>query len=144
MSQQTLPDSVLSSDAPLKDPATAIWLSAALPGAGQVYNESYWKSAIILPAFSYFLIQAIQYDLDLTDLRNAANPDPSAIEVARDNRSLNIWRTVGVYIINLLDAYIGAYLFGFDDLMTAEGKQAYRISPQIRSDRFSVQLSINF
>ena len=37
-----------------KSPTTAVLLSAVLPGAGQFYNESYWKIPIIGGLVGYF------------------------------------------------------------------------------------------
>ena len=33
------------------DPIKAVWLGAIFPGAGQIYNRSYWKLPIVYSAF---------------------------------------------------------------------------------------------
>ncbi len=34
----------------LPNPRTALWLSALLPGAGQIYNRAYWKAPVVWSA----------------------------------------------------------------------------------------------
>jgi hypothetical protein len=169
-------DSLLT-DKPLKDPSKAIYLSLALPGAGQVYNESYWKTALVLPTFAYFLFTAIDEDdkmwaarsqiatvkNDLAPLSALENPsDAQSAEIAslnteldklrsrsrsaKENRSVAIWRTGLVYLINVLDAYIGAYLFGFDELI-AEPKgeaQSFQFNTVAEPKALSFQFQYNF
>lgn len=168
-------DSLLT-DTPLKDPKTAIWLSLAMPGAGQAYNESYWKTALILPAFTYFIYRAVDQDdlmwnkraeadrysdqvsalegkdnrseeedaelASLTNLLADAKDDASS---AKEQRSLAIWRTGLVYLINVLDAYIGAYLFGFDELIKEPTKQSkFRMNTVAEPTQVSLNFQYNF
>ena len=140
--QESLPDSLLR-DQPIKDPSTAIYMSLALPGAGQFYNESYTKSAIYFSSFAIFTYQSFFYDKLHTDVKYYAESTTpiskvdseflmidtdgntvkniNKIQTKRDDsirkRNRAIWRGLGVYLLNVLDAYSGAYLFRFDDLM---------------------------
>lgn len=170
----TAHDSLLT-DKPLKDPSTATWLSLVLPGAGQVYNESYWKTALIVPAFAYFLHRAVDQDdrmwaaradisarnSELAALQAIENPtDEQTAEIAsltdtlnklrstsrdaKEERSLAIWRTGLVYLINVLDAYIGAYLFGFDELLGEPSAEPQQFRFHTIAEPQAVQLQFQF
>ncbi|MBL0107256.1 MAG: hypothetical protein IPP52_08230 [Ignavibacteria bacterium] len=43
-----------------KDPWKAVLYSALLPGAGQVYNKSYWKVPVIAGLGGYFVYEYIR------------------------------------------------------------------------------------
>lgn len=140
-SQESLADSLLR-DEPIKDPSTAIYLSLVTPGAGQFYNESYTKSAIYFTSFAVFTYQSFFYNTLHSDVKKYAQAtsisqvhsdylmldsdgntvkNTDKIQTERDDsirkRNRAIWRGLGVYLLNVLDAYSGAYLFRFDDLM---------------------------
>ena len=57
--KNTVAGSVLDTAKSNHSPKTAGWMSAALPGLGQVYNKKYWKAPVIYVAFgtiTYFLV----------------------------------------------------------------------------------------
>jgi hypothetical protein len=117
-------------------PTKAALYSAVLPGLGQVYNRKYWKVPILYGggAFVYYLID--QFNSNYNELSNAyeaalnnqlgeyekferyINYTPDQIKAARDinrrYRDLNIIIMVGVYLVNVIDATVDAYLFNFD------------------------------
>jgi len=117
-------------------PTKAALYSAVLPGLGQVYNRKYWKVPILYGggAFVYYLID--QFNNNYNELSNAyeaalnnqlgeyerferyVNYTPDQIKAARDinrrYRDLNIIIMVGVYLVNVIDATVDAYLFNFD------------------------------
>jgi hypothetical protein len=109
-----------------KSPMLALGLSAILPGAGQIYNEQWWKVPILyamLGGFGYgAYIQNERYQDARKNLTIATiQHDPG--EVSRWTRSRNFYRDdrdkffiyMGLaYIANLIDAYISAHLFDFD------------------------------
>jgi hypothetical protein len=109
-----------------KDPWLAIGLSAALPGAGQVYNEQIWKAPIIFAAFGGCIYGALlqnhrmQYTQDSIDNQICrgeyalADRYTSVRDFYRDDRDKFYIYAGLVYIANLLDAYISAHLFDFD------------------------------
>ena len=100
--------SKLFSDTPLKSPWGAVARSAMLPGWGQVYNESYIKSAI---AFSLCAIFA--RNVYIHNKRYKENPGP----VERDRRSANAWYLGLTYAVGMMDAFVDAYLYRFNDMM---------------------------
>lgn len=113
-------------DSDLRSPAVALALSAVLPGAGQIYNGSYWKVPIILGFagyFTYAIVLLNDYYLDyrqrfrdsITDENPMGNRQLRLIrDWYRDQRDRFGWYMGFLYIINLLDAYVEATLTGFD------------------------------
>ncbi|MBK8551940.1 MAG: hypothetical protein IPL53_13070 [Ignavibacteria bacterium] len=109
-----------------KSPWKAVALSAVLPGAGQFYNESYWKIPVIAGLGGYFVYEWIQNNnqyLDYKELyQNSQTPEnptgnlqlQSLREFYRDQRDNFIIYSLILYVVNLLDAYVDAQLFDFD------------------------------
>lgn len=53
----------LTQEKKARSPFVASWLSAAIPGAGQVYNRKYWKAPIVWGGFiGLFLVHDFQSD----------------------------------------------------------------------------------
>jgi hypothetical protein len=108
-----------------KNPLVAVLLSAALPGAGQFYNQSYWKIPIIDGFVGYFVYEYIREDKNFRDYRDqyAASQTPqfpegddnlkTLREFYRSQRNNFTWYFLIVYFINLVDAYVDAHLFDF-------------------------------
>ncbi len=109
-----------------KSPWRAVAYSAVLPGAGQFYNESYWKIPVIAGLGGYFVYEWIQNNnlyLDYKEMyANSQTPqNPSGNlqlqglrEFYRDQRDNFIIYSLILYVVNLLDAYVDAQLFDFD------------------------------
>lgn len=114
-----------------KSPTKAALLSAAMPGLGQVYNNKYWKIPILYAggAFVYYLYDF--YSENYNDYNNAYAAflngkieqynglrSEEEFKAARDfyrrYRDLNAIIMVGVYLVNIVDATVDAYLFNFD------------------------------
>jgi hypothetical protein len=112
-----------------KSPLEAVLLSAAIPGAGQVYLGQTWKLPILyglIGGFAYgVFIQNLRYhqQIDSVNIENAkmtnadsiiANEHVGAREFYRDDRD-KWWIYLGItYIAQILDAYIAANLYDFD------------------------------
>jgi hypothetical protein len=110
---------------PTKDAGTAMLLSAILPGAGQAYNESYWKVPVVVGLGGYFLVEFFDNNSkyrDYSDMYEASldttpGGDPDLLtyrEFYRDQRDTFAWYFLILYAVNILDAYVDASLFDFD------------------------------
>jgi hypothetical protein len=108
-----------------KSPALAAGLSALLPGAGQVYNESYLKVPIVAGIGGYFIYQILhnnklygdyrgQYSRSLQTTSGGDAELLSLREFYHDERDRFGWYFLILYALNVLDAYVDASLFGFD------------------------------
>lgn len=83
-----------AADPPRKSPTRAVVFSL-IPGGGQLYNNQYIKAGIL---FGGALVLGIGRQL----------------ATERDTRDNLSWYLVGLYIYNLIDAYVDAHLDGFD------------------------------
>jgi hypothetical protein len=115
---------------PRKSPAVAMLCSAVVPGAGQFYNQSYWKVPVVLGLGLYFASTWLDQNRRTRDFREkyAASllPDASAYDVAnsgnyknerefyKEQRDTFAWYFVILYLVNIADAYVDASLFDFD------------------------------
>jgi hypothetical protein len=109
-----------------KSPWIAVGLSALLPGAGQFYNQSYWKVPIILGLGGYLAYEFFDNNKTYHDYRDRyaatqtdSTPDgdlnlKTLREFYLDQRNDFIWYFTILYVVNLIDAYVDAHLFDFD------------------------------
>lgn len=109
-----------------KDPWKAVLYSALLPGAGQIYNHSYWKVPIIVGLGGYFIYGYINNNNQYIDYQNlysesqtpenpTGNPQYQYLrEFYRDQRDNFIVYSLILYLVNLIDAYVDAQLYDFD------------------------------
>jgi hypothetical protein len=91
---------------------------------GQFYNKQYWKVPVFLGVSAFFMGRAIYYNNRFLEKKAqydtlAANSSIRSTvklqrEFYRDNRDLNVAYFLGVEILNMIDAYVGAHLFDFD------------------------------
>jgi hypothetical protein len=111
---------------PRKSPGLALLLSALLPGAGQVYNESYWKVPIILGFGIYFTSSWLDQNRRYHDaqdsytrslLTSPPSGDPRELakrEFYRGQRDTFTWYFAILYLLNLADAFVDASLYDFN------------------------------
>jgi len=116
------------------DPKLASTFSAILPGAGQVYNRSYWKLIPIyggLAAAGYFFNEQRKGYREFKDAYIARYVDSTAvdpfpgqilsqsylnteIEAHRKRLELGIIAMAGIYAIQIVEAAVDAHLSSFD------------------------------
>ncbi|MFI3302127.1 MAG: DUF5683 domain-containing protein [Rikenellaceae bacterium] len=119
----------------------ATTLATVCPGAGQIYNGSYWKLPFVVGGFATMIYvidwnsrgytrfkkaYALRYDYDENP---DSYPDGSADEFGgrysaaylkslrnsyRRNRDLCIIMTAGLYILQIIDAHVDAHLRDYD------------------------------
>lgn len=115
-------------------PKKAVLMSAILPGLGQVYNKKYWKVPLVYAGISALLYYELKNNSNYLMFRSAYNIkkgteegtipdeinflDEQALQTWREkyrrSRDLCIIGLFGIYIINIIDANVDAYLFDFD------------------------------
>jgi len=98
----------LFSDIPMKSPWGAVARSAMLPGWGQLYNEKYFKSVIAFGICFDFARKV--YVFNQRYQKNGRKYD-------LDRRVINSWYLGLFYMLNMVDAYVDAYLYKFDEIM---------------------------
>ena len=115
-------------------PTKAMWMSAALPGLGQVYNKQAWKIPIIYAGaagVTYFAITNYQGkekfrkeyinrqngNTDALLERYVNYPDANIYSIYQSyNRNFQLSIIVGglFYVLNIIDAYVYGHLFDFE------------------------------
>ena len=130
-----------------RNPRLAAWLSAALPGAGQVYNGQWWKVPIIytgIGALIYFhefnrrernLFQTeLRIRMNASDTLSIRNPDLERFSDAQIMEIRNFYRrnlewvyifSGLLYVLNIVDAVVFAHLATFD----VSGSLSMRVEP---------------
>ena len=101
-------------------PSKAVMYALAFPGLGQGYNKKYWKIPIVWAAFggAGYAVWFNGKEYKLASEEFAQNPDDDL-----SRRKLDYWRRylelsyialVGVYALQVVDAYVDAQLFSWD------------------------------
>lgn len=160
-------DSIYIDEETLNRPKKAGYLSAILPGLGQIYNKRYWKLPIVYGAFGtigYFIgynnnkyqqyrnAYLLQKSFPLEELEDELAINISednlqrGVDYYRRNRDLLMILLVGVYLIQVLDAHIDAHLMEFD----VSDDLIFRIEPGFESQslwaskQYGFKLTLNF
>ena len=131
---------------PRKSAWLAVGLSAVAPGAGQIYDEKYWKPPVIWGLGGYWVSQWVEQNNQYKHYRDLYSasvkpsfPDGDGQSLSlrnyyRDERDKFAWYLGALYFLNLLDAYVGANLYDFDvgpDL-GMNGQVAPRVTATVR------------
>ncbi len=130
---------------PAKSPGLAILLSAVVPGSGQIYVHRYITIPLIW-GFGYYFTSAWitqnkryeQYrDLFAASVKadssgKGDNTLQSIRDFYRDDRDKFAFYIAITYVLNIIDAYVGASLYSFDVSDNLGGSAALRIRSPIR------------
>lgn len=162
-----LVDGVINFPSDMSDIQKASTLSFVCPGAGQIYNGSYWKVPIVVVGMAsmVYVIDWNQrgytrfktaYDLatdgdDATVSEFPYTPEETLRSIKnsyRRNRDLAIIGTVAVYLVQVADAHIDAHMQAYDISdnlsMKIEPQITQTVSPQGVTNNFGFNLTMNF
>lgn len=142
-------------------PAKAAFYSAVLPGLGQAYNGSYWKIPIAYAGLGtgiyFYMKNDEEYDKyrDAYKNRLAGRSDQfkgrittdgliRAQEFYQKNKEISILVTVGVYILNIIDANVEAHLqqFNVNEDLSFHPKMEYNAFSG--KTNYGLSLNLNF
>jgi len=121
---------------PSKSPTGALIRSAVFPGWGQFYTKHYIKGGLILCLESGLIVSALIEDKKAQDVYLTGYEE--YLE-RMDRRNGYIWWTVGVVAYSMLDAYVDAHLFNFDE---DDVSISIEPSPDTGGVRFSLRVPI--
>jgi hypothetical protein len=104
-----------------KSPQKAVLLSAVFPGGGQFYTGQYLKGTVLLAGEGVLIALTIRDYLDMKeadrkyqDTGNATYKSVS--DDAFDRMLRDGFLLFGVWGLSLLDAFVSAQLYGFDEV----------------------------
>ena len=129
-----------------KSPTLAIALSAVLPGAGQVYTERYWKIPLIWGFGAWFASQWIKaqdlysgardrYRASVERGENGGRGNSQYLyerDFYHDERDRFAFYIAITYVLNIVDAYVGASLYNFDVSEDLGGTARLQLNIRIR------------
>lgn len=147
-------------------PAKAGFYSAVLPGLGQIYNKRYWKLPLVYGALGtgiYFYRRNSQqysryrkaFRLRKYGLQDEFTSDTgeellstdvleSAQEYYRRNRDLSLLITIGLYILQVVEASVDAHLIHHNVNDNLSFKPSIYNDPITQKNILTASLSINF
>lgn len=126
-----LSDGVWNYSMGAKDTQKATLLAIMFPGAGQVYNKSYWKLPILYGGFAALGYVIAYNGKGYVRFRDAYTAkvnggkdefngayDAEVLRNTRNNyrryRDMAIFYTIGLYVVSIVDAYVDASLSRYD------------------------------
>jgi len=145
-------------------PSKAAFLSALLPGLGQIYNKRYWKAPIVWGAIgtgiAVYSFNNTQYNdfRDAFKKRRAGLPEDenflrfdngdlqSAQERFQEQRDLSLLVTILLYALNVVDANVDAHLkqFNIDNKLSMDFKPFLDYNQIIAEPNYGMALVIKF
>lgn len=141
-------------------PAKAAFYSAILPGLGQAYNKKYWIIPVIyggmgasMYAYTFYNKEYNRY-LTAYKLEIAGKPhefenfDKTALERGinfnKKNRDLYLFVTIGVYILNIVEANVDAHLPNHKIDTNLSYNPSITIDPVSNQLTYGAQVTFNF
>ncbi len=157
-------------------PAKAAFYSAIIPGLGQVYNKRYWKVPIVYAALGASIyaydFNNKQYKrfrtafksrqagftndefYDLAPFSETALTEPEfstdALQDAQENyqrdRDLMVLVTIGLYVLNIIDANVDSHLkqFNVDDDLSVDFQPYLDYNEITAQPNYGMALTIKF
>lgn len=107
----------------------ALMRSAAIPGWGQFYNDRPVKGillgAVELGLLAMFLKEYSVAEDARNDFLESGDPlDEERYETHRERRLNLIWLTAASWLYGMMDAYVDAHLFAFEEENSVFGREA--------------------
>jgi len=145
----------------------AATFSAILPGLGQAYNKKYWKIPVIYAGIGTLGYLSYRNNTYYQNFRKAykelsiTNPNGyyylynttftlSGLDAGKNyyrrNRDFYTILTIGIYVLNIIDATVDAYFFDFDvsDNLAISIKPDYYVIPCSNSVNTGIKICLNF
>lgn len=107
-----------------KNPYRAMLYSAVLPGGGQIYNQAYVKTAVVVGLQAYLVGLALHHNNRLQDyqdlMNNSISGDSDYLSYMlkrdeyRDNLRSDYWWMGTVLLLSVADAFVDAHLYNFE------------------------------
>jgi len=105
-----LPSLVLAGER--KSPGRALLLST-LPGGGQFYNGEYVKGVLFSVAQTVCLLFTVREHIYATRAKREGREGDYNYHIK--NRSDWLWWSSGMWALSMVDAYIGAHFYSFEE-----------------------------
>ena len=154
-------------------PSIAAFYSAILPGLGQAYNKKYWKIPIVVGAIATGIVVHDFNNKQYKRYRDAfkrrlagftddefygvdANGNPANIPIISDdaliraqrqfrrNRDIATLITVGIYVLNIIDANVDAHLLQFNVDENLVMRPHFQYNPMEDSSDLGVTVNFKF
>jgi Family of unknown function (DUF5683) len=137
-------------------PGKAAFYSAILPGLGQIYNKRYWKLPLVYGgmglSFYYYSFNNNKYHQYRNAYKNTLAGRPvtgqlkdltpdrliSGQKFHQRNRDLSLLITVGIYILNIVDANVDAHLKQFNV------NENLSLQPALQQNQLDYKYSMGF
>jgi len=154
-------------------PSKAAFYSAILPGLGQAYNKKYWKIPIVVGAIATGIVVHDFNNKQYNRYRDAfkrrlagftddefygvdANGNPANIPIISDdaliraqrqfrrNRDIATLITIGIYVLNIIDANVDAHLLQFNVDENLVMRPHFQYNPMEDSSDLGVTVNFKF